>query len=168
MDKQRQVFKNKKGLFIATCVNCFTNKLWIPPLLLFCNHFTCVTGFVLTCMFCVQNIIISKCSYCLHNLHSFHVKQEKHFMESSKESHCTADCSGVTQCSGGNILVMYCLSLAQKVPQWAGWTSDLNSQGCAFESSFIILTLRKGWLDNLLIKGSLPFLTWKTHAAVKE
>lgn len=120
-------------------MNCFTNKLWIPPMLLFYNQFACVTGFVLTCMFCVQNTIISKCSYCLHNLICSSVKQEKHFMEWSKETIAllTAEVSpSAVMATSLYCMCMYCLSLAQEVPQWAGWIMRLNSQCCAFGTGF--------------------------------
>lgn len=74
----------------STCVHHFTNKLQMPPLLLLCNQFACVTGFVLTWMFCVKNSIISKCSYCLHNLNKLLVKQENIVLrsEARKPLHC--------------------------------------------------------------------------------
>lgn len=71
------------------CIISPTNS-WVPPLLLLCHQFACVAGFVLTWIFCVKNIIISKCSYCQHNLNIVLVKQETIILwsEVRKSLHC--------------------------------------------------------------------------------
>ena len=121
----------------STCVHHFTNKLWIPPLLLLYNQFACVTGFVLTWMFCVKSSMISKCSYCLHNLSNLLVKQENIILwsEARKPLH-----RGLLK---GHAIQRWkqpsyiSLSSAQEVRYWARWTLDLNSRGCHLETGFV-------------------------------